>query len=693
MSNPTPLLTIGVLGSYSVSNLEYNINTYIGQDFQDYELIFCFDKRQCVPVSSIIDSMNAHDFEVKDRVTIIENEDNIGLIGNAIKIIEEAKGRYIFFVSIKDAFYDTDSTKRIYDALHDHPAQILTFRTLINNSGEWFIHPMDVKRIDTISICYPKGLLSSWEPYQVLYEDNFYLFQQLLLTDMVTTKHAIDYIDENIVVHLAQHKYKDLDNYYSDGENWKGQLDDFLALLKISSDFKMLSKSHIEKIVRILGTRKSMKESLADEIYSTYRLATESLWEVPDRILQYLAALHFLYVNTDTYKVSKLKCFLLRQKLTRMLSQKKRKMLFLTHEYSVWPSMKAVFDEAKTNMLYEVQLVYVPFFHEYSQVDHQAEMAAYQKDGYPIISYEEYDISKEYPDIVFYLKPYDSIPDKFQVKEIRKIINTIVYIPYGMEIGNAKECFHYQCYGNMHYYAKYILAYSPVYLEKMKHYTYTKGRNYLAIGHPRIDLCMSKSSETNTYYNDIRARAKGRKVVLWNTHFTISKGDNWGSFLKWGEAVLTYFIDHPELFLLWRPHPLFYQALAESRGETLEETQTWLYNLSNHENILLDSNASYLAAFQASDAMISDWSSFVPEYTIYRKPLLITPKAQSSSSIFSYAEKVFCLSTCEEDIYRFLVAVQVNEADKTYIPDYTKILFWDADKTVAKQLLNILEHS
>lgn len=687
-----PFLTIGVLGSYSISDIEYNLNTYIGQSFQDFELIFCFDKKQCIPVSSIMDSLNSHDFQVDSRVKILENEDNSGLIANASKIIEEANGKYIFFVSIKDAFYDIAVTQRISTATLHHPVEVLMFRTLINNFGEWIIHPMDKKKMDTVSICYPKDILLRCMPTQMLEEDDFYLFQQIVLSDIAAAGYAINYIDENTVVHKSEQIPIDLENYYNDEKCQKKQFSDFLVLSNISMDFNKMSKSHIKKILKMINDSNLTSRTLADEIYQVCRLANESLWKMPESIRQYLAVLRYLYISMESGHTSRMKLISLKQKLARILLRKKLKLLFLTHEYAVWPSMQSVYQEATKSNQFEVQLVYVPFFHEYSQMNHEGELTAYRQNGFSIIPYQEYDICQEYPDVVFYVKPYDSIPDKFQVKELRKIINTIVYIPYGMEIGNAKECLRYQCYGNMHYYANYILAYSPVYLAKMRHYTYTKGCNYLSIGHPRIDLRQDKSLKRNTYISSILDKANERKIILWNTHFTISKGDNWGSFSEYGEMIIHYFTEHSDLFLLWRPHPLFYQALAESRSEPLEDTMTWLHGLSNRENILLDDSSSYLEAFQASHAMISDWSSFVPEYTIYQKPLLVTPKAKSSSSIFCEGENPFPLACSEDDILRFLDAIRRRENDEGYVVDYSKILFTSAHKTVAKQLLNTIKH-
>ncbi|MDE7046733.1 MAG: hypothetical protein K2P25_01905, partial [Lachnospiraceae bacterium] len=107
MSASRPVITLGILGSYARSDIQYNVNTYIGQSFQDFELIFCFDRLQCIPVSDIIDTLNAHSFAAENRVKILENADNEGLVCNAMRIVEEARGKYIFFLSLEDAFYDT----------------------------------------------------------------------------------------------------------------------------------------------------------------------------------------------------------------------------------------------------------------------------------------------------------------------------------------------------------------------------------------------------------------------------------------------------------------------------------------------------------------------------------------------------------------------------------------------------------
>ncbi|MCM1220377.1 MAG: CDP-glycerol glycerophosphotransferase family protein [Lachnospiraceae bacterium] len=686
-----PLITIGILGGIMHTNLEYNVNTYIGQSFGDFELLFCFDKKQCVPVSGIIDSLNAQNFEIDGRVRITEDKNNKGIAGNAKRIIEEAKGDYILFVSLEDAFYDNEALTRISNVIAQKPSQIHTFRTLINCNGQWIIFPTVENRQSTASVCYPKRLLEGWDMTKMQDCSNFAQFQQSLLTQILSADDVVNYADENTIVHVTTQEKDDLYGYYTSVDIWQEKVNTLLEQPNTQLDWEKLNQRHIESALRILSNPKLTADRVMDEFYCTYRLAKESVWPISDSAWQYLKILKFIYSCRKQSKAAIFSQLRLKYKLSSLKKHKKKKLLFLTHEYSLWPSFKSVYEEAIQNKRFETHLVYVPFFHEYSNINHEKEILNYKDAGYDIVSYQEYNLSEECPDVVFYVKPYDSIPEKYQVKEIRKIIYTIIYIPYGMEIGDTKECLRYQCYGNMQYYATHILAYSPLYLQKMQHYTYTNGCNYLTIGHPRIDLRQDKLTEENEYACLIMQKAGGRKIILWNTHFTISEGDNWGSFLQYGEAILDYFKNHSELFLLWRPHPLFYKALAESRSEELSRTKQWLQEISEHENILRDESSSYLTAIQVSDALISDWSSFVPEYMAYGKPVCVTPKNEDSKSILSNAEDSYWMIHNTNDIYEFLKNVQNSETDAREKIDYSEILFFPHKKSVAKELIDIIE--
>ena len=692
MSLNSPFITLGILGSYASSNIQYNVNTYIGQTFQDFELIFCFDRQQCVPVSDIIDSLNAHHFGIENRVKILENKENSGLFCNAMRIAKEAEGNYIFFMSMEDAFYDSEALQRIYNAVQNNPSDINLFRTLINHNSSWIIYPTSSDRQNTLSICYPKNHLGNWKRIQIDDCNNFALFQQELLSQAVRYGRSLHYADENTIAHICIGECKDLYSYYTADDRWKTHVSAVLSLPDPERKLSLLSHSHIRRLLQLLDIPKLTEKEIESEYYYRYRLASDSLWEMPCSMKYYLEALKYLAFCINPAAPQKHKLAILRRRLMLLKRRKNIKLLFLAHEYSVWPSLQSVYEEALRNRDFEVQLVYVPFFHEYSQTDHARELSQYEKAGYPIISCEDYHLPNECPDVVFYVKPYDSIPDRYQVKELRKIVETVVYIPYGMEIGDTEECLYYQCYGNMQYYADYILAYSPFYLKKMQKYTYKKGSNYLSIGHPRIDLRQKKSAESSAYIHSIRRKAAHRKIVLWNTHFTLSEGDNWGSFLIYGNHILEYFKCHPDLFLLWRPHPLFYQALAESRNETPEKTLRWLNEITGSENIMLDRAPSYLPAFQVSAAMISDWASMVPEYMAYGKPVLVTPKNTGSHSILSNAEEYFRIVHDPNDIVQFLDNIDNKELnDKTNV-NYSKLLFFPSKKTVAKELLDILKH-
>lgn len=687
-----PFITIGIVGSYYHSNIEYNVNTYIGQNISDYELIFSFDKRQCIPVSSIIDTLNASSFEIENRIRILEDGLNGGILHSIQEIIQAAKGDYIFFISIEDAFYDSEVLKNVQRSVISNPGKINMFKTLLHIGEQWIDVSVEEGKKASTSICYPIAYLKQLTFDQPHICNNFVQVQELLKAKLKPEITDAKFFDVNAVVHCSDCSKNSLTDYYFPENQININIQDVLAQMSDGIKLSDLTASELTQIYSLLLKKERGEPVAADietEIYTMKYLANTSLWGQPRSHKPYLEVLQYIYHSLNKTAVNNYKLKILKYKIICMRKHRKIKLAFFTNEYSVWPSLQSVYTTACSDPSFDVKLVYIPFFHEFSSVNHAAEMMKYLTNKYSIIASDEYDLLTEEPDIVFYVNPYDSIPEKFRVQEIRKLAAKIVYIPYGMEIGMAKENLYYQCYSNMQWYADYVLAYSPLYYEKMQKYTYTKGRNYLTIGHPRIDL--SQTMKDTSYKKIVMEKAQERKIVFWNTHFSIEDGDNWGTFLKYGESIIDYFKTNPDLFLLWRPHPLFYSALASFRNESLTETKKWLYKITDVENICIDESDTYLTAFQISDAMISDWNSFIPEYLCYKKPLLVTEKEGFSSALLSSAEPILPIARNRDDIFIFLKKVAAGKLQPLSDDTINNYLYLPKNETVATILLKCLK--
>ena len=145
---------------------------------------------------------------------------------------------------------------------------------------------------------------------------------------------------------------------------------------------------------------------------------------------------------------------------------------------------------------------------------------------------------------------------------------------------------------------------------------------------------------------------------------------------------------HQELFLIWRPHPLFYKALED--GMSQEEIQDLWREVDCMENMVLDTEKDYLEGFFLSDAMISDYSTLVKEYILLRKPLLITKRAKYPNVIDGELLEVMESAVSFETVEGFLDRFLNDAVDNTKSEDYIRREYYlpKEGKSIAGQLLD-----
>ncbi len=123
-----------------------------------------------------------------------------------------------------------------------------------------------------------------------------------------------------------------------------------------------------------------------------------------------------------------------------------------------------------------------------------------------------------------------------------------------------------------------------------------------------------------------RGHADGRPVVLWNPHFRLGPG-GWSTFDTYFEPVLRWFIAHPDVVLLLRPHFRLFRDLAAAAGPEAKVEAVVRRLVDQHENLLLDEDPDYVPALLAADVMMSDLSSLAGEYLVTGRPLLYLHRA------------------------------------------------------------------
>ena len=359
---------------------------------------------------------------------------------------------------------------------------------------------------------------------------------------------------------------------------------------------------------------------LTKEIYNESNKVINSYWKYTDACKLYIKCLRvFKLFNKLQLRFLKNIFF----KLIYIFFDKKIRVVFFVNEYSTFPAIKSVYDEMNNDKSFMCDLVHIPFNHSNKTNSIENEINDYYENGYnEIIESDDYDLTKKSPDIVIYLKPYDLIPKQFYIDEIEKVVDRIIYIPYGVNTVDDEEIYKYA-------YSLPIENKSWMYVSHCKHdkrmaekYSINRGKNFFVIGHPKMDLIYEDLSN-KPLYQDIIKRANGRKIFLYNPHHSVNENYKWGTFKLFGLDILKYFNDNKDVFLIYRPHPLLYGALQKEYSNNKEFFKKY-EKLLDSENIFYDNTGDYLVSMHLADYMISDANSFVSEFTFYNKPVIYT---------------------------------------------------------------------
>ena len=371
------------------------------------------------------------------------------------------------------------------------------------------------------------------------------------------------------------------------------------------------------------------------------------------------------------------------------------KIVFFANSYSIWPSLQTLYEAAISNSNISVDLVHVNYQHFYS--DHSKttkELSDFKSNGYiNIIEASKYKLEVSKPDIAIFGLPYSNMEKGYNIEEVIRIVPRCIYIPYGFHIiSNWPELIRLRYKIAMMYLAWIVFYPDTSERDFACKYTWNKGNNIVTLGLPRIDLILSitKNNYYSEYNEKIHKLSKGRKIILWNTHHSInSEGFTFSAWKQFGNYIIDYVRYNQEVFLLWRPHPLFYGALKQFLGN--ERYKEFFSSINNCENIYIDNEASYLPSFSAADIMLSDPSSLAKEFIYTDKPVVVTVSAPNIiENLYPYN----CLYICEnpesarDTIERLLINDDPKrESRKQYI---NSVISYDNNTTIGETLLNYM---
>lgn len=140
----------------------------------------------------------------------------------------------------------------------------------------------------------------------------------------------------------------------------------------------------------------------------------------------------------------------------------------------------------------------------------------------------------------------------------------------------------------------------------------------IVAGSPKFDAIQSD------YEPKMQKKMKDKyskgKIFLFNTSISELLNNK-----KWFEIIyeiMNVFNKHKEDCLIWRPHPLMLATINTMRISEKIRYTSIKNEMQKMENVYIDESVNPIEVMKISDAMISDYSSLVPQYYVTGKPIL-----------------------------------------------------------------------
>lgn len=301
-------------------------------------------------------------------------------------------------------------------------------------------------------------------------------------------------------------------------------------------------------------------------------------------------------------------------------------------------------------------------------------------------------------DVAILNHPYDrERPKSLWFDRIAAVVPVTIYIPYGIVMGGGKKNLRLQFAQPTQMGATATVARSMIEKQLYADYCPAGDSHVHVLGHPRFDHLLESLSAP---VPPTLARAiGGRLAVLWNSHFSF------GRLYSQSTNFSTFDVVGPELFelalarrgrlcLLWRPHPGLFPAVVRE-GLLDDADLPALRSELSEAGVVLDETADHAAAFNASDAMLSDVGSFLLEYLATGKPILslLNPDGEPLNPESSRLVSHYAHAGTPAEVVRFIDALEAGEARITELQDaqmeHLPMLDGHAGARVAQLILDI----
>ncbi len=344
---------------------------------------------------------------------------------------------------------------------------------------------------------------------------------------------------------------------------------------------------------------------------------------------------------------------------------------FLQQDPNCWNKSKALYDLLRSNPRFSVTLLCVPdpfdpdtgstyrFFAEngYEAVDARI-------GGFPWSTMENrgdwFDLKALQPDYVFYQQPYDAyLPQAYQSRAVAAYAKLCV-TPYGFALTEELlSCMEVDFYRSV--YCLYAVA------DAEKNYN----RQRFALSH-RLGLRYSKYLGTLVFADFFRCAdetspswdfSKNGFRAIWTPRWTTDEKIGGSNFFRYKDFLLDYARQHPDVDILFRPHPMAFSNFVRTGLMTQQEVDSYIDKIRAGANTSLDQQKRYDATFWQSDVLITDVSAIIIEYFVTGKPIIFCEAEARACKYLDFFQSI--LSVCyvahdQQEISRYLRQLQAG---------------------------------
>lgn len=220
------------------------------------------------------------------------------------------------------------------------------------------------------------------------------------------------------------------------------------------------------------------------------------------------------------------------------------------------------------------------------------------------------------PDVVFYEQPYGLPPEHAPAAVSRYALTC--YIPYGYGIYLARNSGQRFSAGFSEYLWRIFLE-SPDFLRMSGNIHLLENLSAVPTGYPKMDMLLTLSRMC------LPDEKIGRPRVIYAPHHSLTpgEGDSYGTFAWNGRWMLKFAHSMPGVTWVFKPHPKLKEQLVRTRMMTPLEVDRYFAAWGELANAQVILDGEYMPAFSDSDAMITDSGSFLMEFLLTGKPILL----------------------------------------------------------------------